>query len=285
MKEIINYYLRSLASSSESLKKKSILVEKPWALIDEDGEIQKLIFKRDNGLILSKNGKVTEGNWEYYPEAKALLINRVNDKILLKEQYIDENVMILKKDGTDNDFFALANENSLPNYNIIDYLHSLKKRKFNIREFILIDGCTLQVYNMKSIKSLNDYYGKKVEIHNKTLEVLNVDAGLFMSKEKRFCFNIYNNLVIAVYINHFVNLPDGSTFEIIGGNKKEIYKNLNKKVTFNGQPISDSRIKDKNGYYYDIKDGKILSIIVINEYETSDGKKINIEQKNSSKIT
>ncbi|MGI6677873.1 MAG: hypothetical protein ACOX2Q_02000 [Dehalobacterium sp.] len=97
MNEILNYFVKSLAAKSLTLKKKSVLIEKPWTLVDNDGEIQKLIFRRDKGLILSKNGKVTEGAWDYYPEARALLIDRSTDKLLLKEQFIDDNVLILKK--------------------------------------------------------------------------------------------------------------------------------------------------------------------------------------------
>src|SRR5690554_439305 len=96
MNEILRYFTNSLSNKTLSLKKKGVLIEKPWTLIDDDGEIQKLIFKRDKGLILSKNGVVSEGNWDYYPEARALLIDRQTDKLLLKEQFIDNNVLILK---------------------------------------------------------------------------------------------------------------------------------------------------------------------------------------------
>ena len=151
MNDLLKYFVKSLAVSTVSLKKKGILIEKPWALIDDDGEIQKLIFKRDKGLVLSKNGKVTEGSWDYYPEAKALLIDRVNDKLLLKEQFIDDNVLILKKDGTDNDFFALANENTLPDYNIPKYLNTLKCKEFKIEERKLINGNFIQIHNATKI--------------------------------------------------------------------------------------------------------------------------------------
>ena len=134
MNDILRYFTNTLSNKTLSLKKKGLLIEKPWTLIDDDGEIQKLIFKRDKGLILSKNGIVSEGNWDYYPEAKALLIDRQTDKLLLKEQFIDNNVLILKKDGTTNDFFALANENTLPDLNIPEYLNSLKIKEFKIKE-------------------------------------------------------------------------------------------------------------------------------------------------------
>jgi hypothetical protein len=46
MKVFLKNIVQELSSLSESLDKKSILVDKPWALIDSDLEIQKLIFKK-----------------------------------------------------------------------------------------------------------------------------------------------------------------------------------------------------------------------------------------------
>jgi len=81
MNEFLKYFTNSLSNKSLSLKKKGVLIDKPWTLIDDDGEIQKLIFKKDKGLILSKNGVATEGHWDYYPEAKALLIDRQTELV------------------------------------------------------------------------------------------------------------------------------------------------------------------------------------------------------------
>jgi hypothetical protein len=74
MKATMKYFLSNIASKNQNLAVKKILVDKPWALIDSDGEIQKLIFKNDNGLILSKNGKVVTGTWEYFPNSRTLLV-------------------------------------------------------------------------------------------------------------------------------------------------------------------------------------------------------------------
>ena len=89
-------------------------MDKPWALIDSDLEIQKLIFKKNNELILSKDGQVKIGKWDYFPEAKSLLIDREEDKILCNEAFIDDAVLVLKMDGTSNNYFVLANENIIP---------------------------------------------------------------------------------------------------------------------------------------------------------------------------
>jgi hypothetical protein len=76
MKATRKYFLSNIASKNQNFAVKKILVDKLWALIDSDGEIQKLIFKNDNGLILSKNGKVVTGTWEYFPNSRVFLIQK-----------------------------------------------------------------------------------------------------------------------------------------------------------------------------------------------------------------
>ena len=107
--------------------------------------MQKLIFRKNKELILSKNGKVTEGKWGYLPEARSLLIDRNTDKILCNVMFVDEGAMILKLDGTNNKFFALANENKVPDLDIYKYFRQLKLIKLKIKEIDLDDGNKLEV--------------------------------------------------------------------------------------------------------------------------------------------
>ena len=82
MKIFLQHIVIGLRNYSKSLDKTAILIDKPWSLIDSDLEVQKLIFKRNKELIMSKNGNVTMGKWEYLAEAKSLLIDLGQDKIL-----------------------------------------------------------------------------------------------------------------------------------------------------------------------------------------------------------
>ncbi len=284
MNDILKYFAKSLSLSTLSLKKKGILIEKPWALIDDDGEIQKLIFKRDKELILSKNGKVTIGSWDYFPDAKALLIDRVEDKILLKEQFIDSNVLILKKDGTENDFFALANENTLPDYNIPRYLNSLKCKEFYIEERKLLNGKILQIYYGKSTRFPWDYLGLSIEQIDPNYNAIELSDGAYMTENKKLTFYVRNKRVNLVRRNVLKELIDGSTFEIENGNRENVITNINLKVTENGRPIPTSRLIDKHNVIYEIRESVIAEMYFINNYELKDGLKIRIEQKDDAKI-
>lgn len=165
MNELIKYFTNSLASKSLSLKKKGVLIEKPWAVIGANNEIEKLIFKRNNELIISKNGKVKMATWDYFPEAKALLIDRIEDKILLKEQFVDENLVILNIDGTE-DFFILANENEVNALNVPAYLNSLKTQKLKIKEIPLFNGGVIQIQDGHRVKFIGDFVGKIAEVRS-----------------------------------------------------------------------------------------------------------------------
>jgi|WetSurMetagenome_2_1015567.scaffolds.fasta_scaffold08736_2 hypothetical protein len=145
MEVYLKSIVKQLRNYSATLEKTTILIDKPWALVDDEFEMQKLIFKKNKELILSKNGQVQIGKWDYFPEAKSLLIDRNSDKLLCNEAFIDKGVMVLKLDGTDNRFFILANENIVPDLDANRYLKELRYQKLKIVETKLFDGKILEV--------------------------------------------------------------------------------------------------------------------------------------------
>lgn len=125
MKQYLKSIVNDLKQFSNTLDKKSLLLNKPWALIDSDLGIQRIIFKSDKELVLSRDGNATKGKWEYLSEARSLLIDRGIDIILCKEEYVDESVLVLRKDGTKDGYIILANENNLPSLDAYKYLTKL----------------------------------------------------------------------------------------------------------------------------------------------------------------
>ena len=88
---------------------------------------------------------MTEGKWDYFPEAKSLLIDRGTDKILCNEAMIDDGVLIMKLDGTNNQFFVLANENIVPDLDVRRYLIKLRRKKLYLYARTLNDGRELEI--------------------------------------------------------------------------------------------------------------------------------------------
>lgn len=125
----MKYYLKDIITRlqkySATLDQESFLVDKPWVVSNSDEKFEKLIFKRDGSVIFSINGDVTIGKWEYLPEAQALLVDYGEKKKLYRHQFMDEAILALKIDGTDQndeDFYLLANENLVQDHDAKKYL-------------------------------------------------------------------------------------------------------------------------------------------------------------------
>jgi len=144
MKEYLKRILPRLKQFSEDLNRKEIFVDKSWVLINEDSDLQRYIFKRDGKLIMSRNGDVQVGKWDYLPEAKSLLIDRVTDSILLNQDFIDQSVMLLRKDG-DSNFFILASDSILKDFDITSYFRQLYRTKNNVFTIELGTGDELEL--------------------------------------------------------------------------------------------------------------------------------------------
>jgi hypothetical protein len=121
----IKNLLPRLRQYSQTLDKIELLVEHPWVLIDDEGNQQKYIFRRGGKLILSFNGRVSFGTWEYLPSARSLLIDLDEGTILLNHDFVDPAVMILKMDGNKDKPFVLANENLIPDMDVVRHLEEL----------------------------------------------------------------------------------------------------------------------------------------------------------------
>jgi hypothetical protein len=146
MKEYLRSIIPSIKNFSQSLDKTSLLIDKPWVLIDENHDVQKLIFKKNKELILSNNGQVTLGSWDYLAEAKCLLIDRGTDKILCNQGYIDEGILILKLDASVDQFFILANQNIITDLNVFKYILWKRRLHLNIRSITLSTGEILEAF-------------------------------------------------------------------------------------------------------------------------------------------
>src|SRR6266542_5093632 len=147
MKLYINNLIPRLQKFSETLDKKEIFVDIPWVIIDSNFNQQKYIFKRNGEFVMSLNGQVSIGKWEYLSAARSLLIDRIQDQILLNQNFIDPAVMILKRDGLKDENLILINEILIPDLNVTDYLKKLYYRKSNIAATRLKNGEFLEVKN------------------------------------------------------------------------------------------------------------------------------------------
>lgn len=248
MKIFLQNTVRGLRNFSKSLDKKSILVEKPWALIDSEFEVQKFIFKKNKELIMSKDGQVNIGKWEYLPEAKSLLIDRGKDTILCNEGFIDEAVMVLKMDGTKNNFFVLANENIIPDLDAYLYLKKLRYRNLNIATRKLTNGKTLEI--IRENKFDTPKIGNPV-----TIDAENVSNGIYKSERSDSKYIVNNSIITSII--HEVTYKTKNGVEIIVEQKDQYSYSKGEKVWTNGIQAKDGEYKVIGGRNIIVENGVI----------------------------
>ena len=110
MQTFIADIIPKLQKFSKKLDDLTLLTNQHWVVLDELENAKNVyIFRSNNELLISSNGKVEKGKWEYLGN-NSLLIDRKEDSYLFKHGFFDENVMALKIDGKE-EYAFLVNEN------------------------------------------------------------------------------------------------------------------------------------------------------------------------------
>lgn len=122
LQNLIQDLQSTLKNYSKGLENKNLLVEIPWTMVDGDLNLQRLIFKKDYSLYIVKEGEIQESKWEYLPAMNSLVVEIGGKKILLNSVFSDGKALILKKDGVSLEFLSFANQNEIPDLNLVKYL-------------------------------------------------------------------------------------------------------------------------------------------------------------------
>jgi len=116
----------TLKRYSVGLKQQNYLLEKAWTLVDGNLNVHRLIFKKKGVLRAFKNGNLEDNcTWDYEPSINSLIIKIGNDAVVLNEIFLDGQVLILRKDNT-NDFLVFINNELLQGDQLEKYLLDVK---------------------------------------------------------------------------------------------------------------------------------------------------------------
>jgi len=124
---------------SHKLDDLALLKNQQWVLIEQVSNSKCVyIFRDNNELISSQNGRVTKGSWEYINNS-TILIEINNDSYLMKHRFLDEDVFVLKIDVETN-FTVFINETKYGSEinNFSDVVSFLKNKYFN-KQYSVID--------------------------------------------------------------------------------------------------------------------------------------------------
>lgn len=129
MKTYIADIIPKIQRFSQRLDDLTKLTNQHWVTLDELMQAKRVfIFRADNQLLISTNGIVERGRWEYLGN-QSLLIETKQGSYLLKHGFFDENILALKMDSTDSYIFFI-NETKYRSElnNIADILRFLENK-------------------------------------------------------------------------------------------------------------------------------------------------------------
>ena len=129
MLDYVRNILPRIQKYSKSLDIQELYIDKPCVLMDGDTNYHEYEFCRDGRLIMSVNGQVQLGRWEYRESTQRLLIERPTDAILLQSAFVDNALMVLKKSGSNDLAFLLVNRSEVPGLDYETYLMNYVDRK------------------------------------------------------------------------------------------------------------------------------------------------------------
>jgi hypothetical protein len=255
MQHYLQNLLPRLKQFSESLDKKEMLIDQPWILTGDVPNKQQFIFRRDGRLIQSVNGDVETGTWEYIAAAQSLLIQSNSVNLLLNHAFFDKGVLLLKKDGSLDTPWILANERIIPDLDVERYLKKLVEIKQQIAWLKLDSGEEIEFEDRFStgIKQ-----GAVVKLNGDR-----VPDGTYKTEKDNFILNIQNSMVYRLFkITTFSTNKGNITIHAVPDLDIPIHKKM--KVWSGQYPAANGRYvfkdNEKKVKYIDVYNGLISNV-------------------------
>jgi hypothetical protein len=182
MKTFLLDIFPKLQRFSEKLDNLTLLTNQHWVYIDEVQSNKTVyIFRANNELLISTNGKVEKAKWEHLGN-KSILIDKVLESFLFKHGFFDENILALKVDSSE-EYAVFVNENKYEgelnsilkvydfltqkylNPNLENYLEIKTREILNPTDFQTVYRETIENEILKIVSQKNTTIGAKVYIN------------------------------------------------------------------------------------------------------------------------
>ena len=112
MKTYILDSINRLKRYGENLDVKTILCNKSWQIFNDSGEKELYIFQENGDILLSTNGIVSQGKWQYISANKSILMSVKENSYMLHPSFTINNIIAMNLDGTDR-YMLMIEEQSL----------------------------------------------------------------------------------------------------------------------------------------------------------------------------
>ena len=209
---------------SEKLDAKTVLCNKCWWVFNDVGEKETYIFKEDGSIIISISGAVTYGKWEYIPVNKSIIISGNNQSFMVLPSFVDEYILALQVDGTNNFAFLIDEQNKskfAPKtyQDVIGYFVEKERRVIEAKK--KEEQRLLEAKKKEEQRLLEEQRQREIEAKRKRQEELTNknknDADELYSKWNLFglplIFSIIGVLLFVLLIND--RLGTGKTLSVI----------------------------------------------------------------------
>lgn len=136
----------SLARFSKKLDDITLLTSKHWVILNKITQIKSTyIFRNNKELIVSENGIVVHGTWDYLGFNKILL--RFNDNsFLFQHGFLEDDILALKLDGM-NKYAIFINEGR-SDLNTLSRIDSHLKRKYLSAIEVTEKDTTMEIWDV-----------------------------------------------------------------------------------------------------------------------------------------
>lgn len=234
---------------SEKLDNLTLLTDQHWVSID-DIILSKTvyIFRTNNELLISTNGKVEKAKWEHLGN-KSILIDKAFDSYLFKHGFFDENVLALKVDSTE-EYAVFVNENKFEGeLNSISKVYEFLAKKYlddNIRNNMktkaeeILNSSGLEIVYRKTI----DNQILKIVSKNNTTIGAKVYINGELVPDGEYVYEAYTHKLITkngiIIERYFLEIVNDYLFE-----KKYDYEPIigDKISMINGEKAKDGKYK------------------------------------------
>lgn len=111
MKTYILDTVNRLKRYSKSLDIKTEFCNKSWWAFNDTGEKTLYILQEDGCLYVTINGRGIKGLWDYISANKTIIFNYDNIVLMFHPEFMDENLLCLNLDGTNEHAFLIEEQN------------------------------------------------------------------------------------------------------------------------------------------------------------------------------
>lgn len=174
MKTYIADLIPRIQRFSQRLDNLTLLTNQHWVVLDELTSAKNVfIFRSNNELLISRNGSVRRGKWEYLGH-NSILIDQGDESRLYRHGFFDENILALKVDSM-NEYALLVNESKYDGeLNSVDRVLDFLSAKYlnstiikQIQEHTETDYSVELNYDEKELKNPDHK-----EVHISDLEII-----------------------------------------------------------------------------------------------------------------